>query len=159
MRRRILSIVFFFCGISPVLAGDFCPFLSDEDVERVTGRKQLFQLTSMPLPDEAGPLLDSGIARCIVFSGENSERLWENMFQQSGRTNLDRIPILDFGDKSYALHLEPRNEHEYPTALIVVTRGPDTAVISVRAMEGEPANAAQPQAIELAKLVMARLAH
>jgi len=141
----------------PVFAGKSCPFLANEDVERVTGRKLLFELTSISLPGGAGTLCDSDIARVVVFSGEDSEKLWENMLEQSGRGALDRIPVSEFGDNAYALHLEPRSEHEYPTALIVVNRGQHTAVVSVRAVEGESAKSAQPQAIELTKVVMAKL--
>jgi hypothetical protein len=157
MRLLVLTFIFLFCGVSLVLAGESCPFLTNDDVERVTGRKLLFELTSMQLPGGEGTLCDSDIARVVVFSGENSEKLWENMLEQSGRGSRERIPVSDFNDKAYALDLEPRNEHEYPTALIVVTQGPHTAAVSVRAVEGKPANSAQQQAIELTKMVIAKL--
>jgi hypothetical protein len=74
MRLLVLTFIFLFCGVSLVLAGESCPFLTNDDVERVTGRKLLFELTSMQLPGGEGTLCDSDIARVVVFSGENSER-------------------------------------------------------------------------------------
>jgi 3-deoxy-D-manno-octulosonic-acid transferase len=65
--------------------------------------------------------------------------------------------VSSLGDHAYVLHLAPRNEREYPTALVVVTSGTNTAAISVRAKEGQTAESAQPEAVELAKLVVSKL--
>lgn len=61
------------------------------------------------------------------------------------------------GEHAYVLHLTPRNEREYPTALVVVTSGTNTAAISVRAKEGQSAESAQPAAVELAEIVISKL--
>ena len=97
------------------------------------------------------------IVRVIVFSGENSENRWENMIKGYGRAQEKRIPLRGLGEKAYAIHLEPRGENEYPTALIVVTSKLYTAAVSVRAKDGEAAETAQPQATELARVVISRI--
>jgi hypothetical protein len=83
MRAGDMRSASLFClallGSTPAFASDACSYVTNEDVERVTGRKLLFQLTSMPLPDGAGTLCDSNIVRVIVLSGENSEQVWEKM--------------------------------------------------------------------------------
>ena len=61
------------------------------------------------------------------------------------------------GDHAYVLRLAPRNEREYPTALVVVTSGTNTAAISVRAKDGQSPESAEPEAVELAKIVMSKL--
>jgi hypothetical protein len=144
-------------GSTPVFASDACSYVANEDVERVTGRKLLFQLTSMPLPDGAGTLCDSNIVRVIVLSGENSEQVWEKMIKDAGREAEEPSSVSSLGDHAYVLHLAPRNEREYPTALVVATSGTNTVAISVRAKEGQSAESAQPAAVELAKIVISKL--
>ena len=144
-------------GSTPVFASDACSYVTNEDVEHVTGRKLLFQLTSMPLSDGAGTLCDSNIVRVIVLSGENSEQVWEKMIKDVGREAEERSPVSSLGEHAYVLHLAPRNEREYPTALVVVTSGTNTAAISVRAKEGQSAESAQSAAVELAEIVISKL--
>ena len=134
-----------------------CSFLTNAEIERITERKLLFKLTSMPLPNGIATVCDSDIVRVVVFSGENSEKHWEDMLKGFGREGQERIAISGLGDKAYALHLKPRTEHEYPTAITAVTIGAQLAVLSVRAKKGEPAESAQPQATELTKIVLGRL--
>lgn len=153
----VVTFVILLSASQPVLAEEPCPFLSNAELEEITGRKLLFKLTSMPLPDGAGTLCDSNVARVIVLSGDNSEGRWEDMMRGFGREPEERIPVPELGEKAYVVHLDPRKDNEYPTALIVVTSGSHTAAISVRAKEGEPAKSAQAQAIELAKIAISRL--
>ena len=51
------QIVVWSVCIQPLQAEEGCPFLSNAEVEELTGRKlELFKLTSMTLPDGAGTL-------------------------------------------------------------------------------------------------------
>lgn len=150
-----LSLALF--SSTPLFASDACSYLTNEEVERVTGRELLFKLTSVPLPNGAGTVCDSNIVRVIVLAGENSEQALKKMIKDFGREGEERFPVSDLGDRAYALHLKPRTEHERPTALVAVTSGVTTAAISVRAEEGQLAESAQPAAVELAKIVVSKL--
>jgi hypothetical protein len=101
----------------------------------------------MSLAGGAGALCDSDVVWVIVFSGENSKALWEELIKNSGRGEEERHPVSDLGDQAYALYPKPRNENEYPTAIIVVTIGQHTAAVSVRAQQNRPAESVQPQAV------------
>lgn len=139
----------------PVTEG--CSFLTNAEVEKITEDKLLFKLRSMPLPNGIGTVCDSDSVRLVVFSGENPEEHWEDMLKGFGREGEERIPISGLGDEAYGLYLEPRKESEHPTAVIAVTSGSQLAIVSVQAKDGEPAESMQPQATELAKIVLSRL--
>jgi hypothetical protein len=160
------SVVWFFGAQAPATAEgegtnaepiSVCSLVTKEDVERITGRQSLMGFTPMLMPGGTGALCDSDVVRVIVFSGENSERAWEELLKNSGRAQEQRYPISDLGDKAYALYPTPRNENEYPTALVVVPAALHTLAVSVRAQRGLPRESAQPQAIELARIILAKL--
>jgi hypothetical protein len=158
---RLTAITLLLVGsfaAQPLLAAEDCPYLTNTEVEEVTERELLlFKLTSMPLPEGAGTLCDSSIVRVIFLPGENSGSRLDEMMKGAGRDQEQRFPVPDLGETAYALHLEPRVETEYPTALVVVTSLSYTLGISVRAKDGEAAATAEPQALELAKLAIARI--
>jgi hypothetical protein len=146
------------CSVVPtsVLAAEGCPFLSDAEVEEVTGQELLFQFTEAPLPDGPGTLCDSSIVRVILLPGENSAGRWDGFMKGAGRDQEQRFPVPGFGD-AYALHLDPRADNEYPTALVVVTSDSYTLAVSVRAKDGEAAASAELQALELTKRAIQRV--
>jgi hypothetical protein len=72
---------------------------------------------------EIAAMLNSSIVRVVVLTGENSKQAWEKMIKDFGREDEERFPVSDLGDHAYALHLKPRTEHDYPTALVAVTSG------------------------------------
>ena len=84
--RALTAFVVWFVAIQPLQAEEGCPFLSNAEVEELTGRKlELFKLTSMTLPDGAGTLCDSEIARVVVLFGENSASRLDDMMKEFGR--------------------------------------------------------------------------
>jgi hypothetical protein len=154
----ITALLIWSFASQPLLAADGCPYLTNAEVEAVTERElELFKLSSMPLPDGAGTACDSSIVRVIVLVGENAVRQLDDMMKSVGRDQEEHFPVADLGEAAYALHLEPRNENEYPTALVVVTSASYTLGVSVRAKDGEAAATAVPQAVELAKLALTRV--
>jgi hypothetical protein len=143
-------------GCQPLLSAEGCPYLTDAEVEQVTGRQMLFELTSLPLPDGPGTICDSGIARVIFLPGGDALSRWDGLMKGAGRAEEARFPLPDL-DGAYALHLEPRAENEYPTAIVVVSTDAYLLAVSVRAGEGEAAATAQRGAIELTKLAQQRV--
>jgi hypothetical protein len=142
----------------PLLAAEGCPYLTDAEVEEVTGRElSLFKLTSLPLPDGAGTVCDSSIVRVLVLPGPDAGSRWEGMLTAAGRADEKRFSRPEVGEGAYALHLEPRAESESPTAVVVVTTDSYTLAVSVRAAEGRAAAAAEPEAIELLRFAEPRI--
>jgi len=134
-----------------------CSLFDKADAERITGRKALFGYKNLAFPDGSASICDSDSVRVIVFSGEGSENSWEKMLADSGRAGEERHAVTDFGEDAYVMYLQPRTEYEHPTALVVAHTGPHTVALSVQALEGQSAEAAEPQAVELTKIVLARL--
>jgi hypothetical protein len=144
-------------------AAEGCPYLTDEDVETATGEKlDLFKLEALPLPDGKGMVCESPVAGVIVLSGPDSAQRFLAMAEQNGRTLGDGVPVLELGADARAVFLEPRNENERPTSLVIVNAEDSTAVVSVKAPTGSlqtDATAAEltAQAVALAKIVMTKL--
>ncbi len=140
-----------------IVKTEACSFLTRADVDKVTRRPVLTGLTAMQLPNGAGILCDSNIARAIVFSGAKSEERWEDLLKGQGRETEERYPVPELGDRAYAVYPTPRNEYEYPTAIVVAPSERHTVVLSVRAPQGQSGQSVRPQAVELTNLVIVRL--
>lgn len=82
-----LTIVLFLLALSmpSASAAEGCPFLSDAEVEEVTGRELLLDLTSMALPDRSGTICDSSTVRVILLPGNDSAARWDGMMKGGGR--------------------------------------------------------------------------
>jgi hypothetical protein len=141
----------------PAVAEEGCPFLSDAEVEELTGRKQFLKLNAMQMPDGSGIVCESPIVTVLVLLGEDSESRWEELLQGAGRAETPRLPVEGLGDNAYALHFEPRTEYEYPTAAVVVTSESFTLGVSVEAEEGKAAETVHAQAVELAGIALSRV--
>jgi hypothetical protein len=160
VNARLASVVVALsCIAAPslALADEGCPFLTDAEVEDVTGEDLLFELRSAALPDGPGTLCDSDIVRVILLPGEDGAARWDGFMKGAGRDLDQRFPIAGLGEDAYALHLDPRADNEYPTALVIVTSAAYTLAVSVRAKNGDAAVTAEPHAIELTKLAIPRI--
>jgi hypothetical protein len=146
-------------SLSPGLAfaAEGCPFLTNADVEEVTARELLFELTSAPMPDGPGNFCDSGIVRVMLLTGDEAGTRWDGFLKGARRDKEQRFPVGDLGGDAYALRLDPRTDNEYPTALIVVTSASYLLAVSVRAENGEAAATVEPQALELTKRAIAQV--
>jgi hypothetical protein len=159
MWRPILTVLVFALGAAPAMAADGCPFLTDEELAKVEGRREiLFKLEHQPLPDGAGTLCVSAGVYVVYFRGPDSEQHFDKMLKESGREGEERVPLPELGERAYALFLEARDgKNESPTTVAVVPSEQGTAVVSVKTGHGEPAQSGKPQAIELIKIVLANL--
>lgn len=134
-----------------------CSLLSNSDVESVTGRRMVDAPHPTSLAGGAGSACTFHAAQLILFSGEKSEEHWEAFLRNFGLGNETRHPVPGLGDRAYAFYPKPQNASQDPNALVVVTVGQHTVAVSVAAEQGKPAESAQPQAVELATMVAAKL--
>jgi hypothetical protein len=134
-----------------------CNLLSNADVEKVTGQKMYSEPTPMALKGGAGALCGFDNAQVIVFSGSDSEVLWEEFLKAFGYNDVQKYPLSDLGDPAYAVYFEPKNEYQDGGTFVVVPSAKRTVAVSVSAKKGQPAESVQPQAVELTRLVLAKL--
>lgn len=130
-----------------------CTLLTNADIEKVTGRKMFTEATLML----GGALCGFDVAQLIVFLGEDAEQRWENMLKSFGHQNEKRFPVPELSDTAYAFYPKPKTEFEDTNAFVVVKADRQVVVLSVASEARQPAQAMQPQAIELTKIVLNKL--
>lgn len=74
-----------------------------------------------------------------------------------GHEKAERRPIAGVGEKAYSFYPKPRDKYEDTNAFVVVRQGQYVIAMSVAAPAGKTAESVQPQALELARLVLGRL--
>lgn len=146
-------------GVLPTMAGESdCPYLTNTDVEVVTGRKlEFFKMRGTPLPDDSGMICDSELVYILVLNGEGSVEKFEEMLKNTGRGLEQRTPVEGVADGAYTMTLEPRQESERLTAMVVAHVASHLAAVSVRVESGKSSDVSQAEAIELAKIVLSHL--
>jgi hypothetical protein len=130
-----------------------CDLLPNTDVVRVTGRKSYVE----PERISGGFGCGYDAAQLLIYTGDNPEQSWEGTMKTFGHDKAQRFPIAGLGEKAYSFYPRPRNEYEDTNAFVVIKQGRYVIAMSVAAPKGKTAESVQPQAIELAKIVLARL--
>lgn len=130
-----------------------CSLLSRAEVEMATGQKSYTE----PEPVRGGSGCGYDNAQLLIYTGSDSESQWEATVRAFGHDKAPRTAIAGLGDKAYSLYPMPRDKYEDTSAFVVVKRGNYTIAMSVAAPPGKTAQSVQPQALELAKLVLSRL--
>lgn len=129
-----------------------CQLLSTAEVERVTGQKG----TADPLPSAggAGCLWDSAQLHVVT---DNLEQRIDTMTKSFGQRGAKPVPIQGLGEKALSFAPEPRDKYDDRVVYVVVKQGRYLVQTSVLVPKGKSAQAVQPQAVELAKLVLPKL--
>ena len=110
-----------------------------------------------PLPDDSGMICDSELVYILVLNGEGSVEKFEEMLKNTGRGLEQRTPVEGVADGAYTMTLEPRQESERLTAMVVAHVASHLAAVSVRVESGKSSDVSQAEAIELAKIVLSHL--
>ena len=135
-----------------------CSLLTKAEVERAAGRR--FHDDPEPMGLAGGGSVcayGTGKAQIILFSGERSGERLDALIKNFGHENAQRHPVPGIGDGAYVIYPRPRNQYEDRVAFIVVRAGRHALGISLAADGSKPAEAAQPDLVELAKAVVAKL--
>ena len=133
-----------------------CSLLSKTDVAGVTQRTQFTDPDLTPLAG-GGSACTFDNAQLVLFSGANSDDLWNAYLKNFGHQNDTRHPVSGIGDGAYFFYPKPRDQYEGVNAVVVVHVGQHTLAVSVEAEQGNSADSVQPQALALAKMVWAKL--
>lgn len=138
---------------TPAPVPNACQLLPNADVVRVTGQKSYVD----PEPIGGGTGCGYENAQLLIYAGPNAEQQWETTMKTFGHDKAPRAPITGLGEKAYALFPKPRNQYQDTSAFVVAKQGIYLLAMSVAAPSGKTAQSVQPQALELAKLVLAKL--
>ena len=130
-----------------------CDLLPNADVVRVTGQRSY--VAPERIGDGYGCSYDA--AQLLIYTGDNAEQSWEGTMKTFGHDKAQRFPIAGVGEKAYAFYPKPRDQYEDTNAFVVARQGQYVVALSVAAPKGKTAQMVQPQALELAKIVLAKL--
>ena len=150
---RTLSILFF--AVWGTLFGQMnaCQLLPGAEVVRVTGQKSL----TPPEPIGNGYGCGYDNAQLLIYTGDKAEANWEGTMKNFGHDKAQRLPLSGVGEKAYSFYPKPRDQYEDSNAFVVVKQGKYVIAMSVAAPKGKTPQATQPQALELAKIALAKL--
>jgi hypothetical protein len=138
-------------------AVEACSLLTKAEVERAAGRRFYDDPEPMRLAGGSVCAYGTGKAQIILFSGERSGERLDALIKNYGHENAQRHPVPGVGDGAYVIYPRPRNQYEDRVAFIVVRAGRHALGISLAADGSKPAEAVQPNLVELAKAVVAKL--
>ena len=103
-----------------------------------------------------GSVCGFGNGQILLLSGARVRRLRPACWRASAsRTCPD--PVEGLGDGAFALFFDPEDKYQDHGATVVFGAGPPTVSVTVYADEGQPAEAALPQAMAVAQAVATKL--
>ena len=134
---------------------DACALMSRDEFQALTGKTEYTDPTGMPWG--SGTVCGFGNGQILLFTGEDSKGAFDQMLASFGQQDLPRSPVEGLGEGAFALFFDPENPYQDHGAFVVFGAGPPTVAVTVYADEKEPAEAALPQAMAVAKAVAAKL--
>ncbi|MFO1141196.1 MAG: hypothetical protein U1E59_02210 [Amaricoccus sp.] len=135
---------------------DACGLMSRDDFQRFTGKTEYTDPTGMPWG--GGTVCGFGNGQIILLTEANATQVMEG-FLESAEKDLvaPRTPVDGLGDGAFSVLFDPEDKYQDHGAFVVFGDGPPTIAVTVYAEDGEPAEAALPAAMTVAKAVAAKL--
>jgi len=134
-----------------------CGLLTKAQVEKEIGRKLFGEQEGMRIGGGAVCDFDGGEAQVMLFTGANSQANWEGMLKRFGHENTTRTPVPGLGAPAYVIYPPPKNQYQETVAMVVVTIGQGTLIVSSSVNKGEPPENALAPTIALTRLVLPKL--
>jgi hypothetical protein len=134
---------------------DACALISREEFEALTGKPSYSDPTGMPWGGGSVCGFDNG--QIMLFPGEGSRATFDQFLAGFGQQDLPRTPIEGLGPDAFALFYDPESEYQDHGAMVVFGAGPPTVSVTVYAEDGEPPEAALPEAMAVARAVAEKL--
>ncbi|HJR34888.1 MAG TPA: hypothetical protein VJ817_08080 [Gemmatimonadales bacterium] len=134
-----------------------CGLLTKAQVEKEIGRKLYSGPEGMRIGGGVVCDFDGGEAQVMLFTGTNSEANWEGMLKRFGHEKAKRTPVPGLGAPAYVIYPPPKNQYQETVAMLVVTIGQGTLIVSSSVNKGEPAEKALAPTIALTRLVLPKL--
>lgn len=79
------------------------------------------------------------------------------MLKRFGHENVKRTSVPDLGAPAFVIYPPPKNKYQETVAMVVVSTGQGTLVVSSSVKEGDPAGKALGPTVALVKLVLPKL--
>ena len=136
-------------------AVDPCSLMTGDEFAALAGRPAFGEPEAMALGAGAVCGYDGG--QIVLFSGATAWQDWERVMQAFGQQDAARTPVPELGEDAYALLVEPANAYQSPAAFVVFGAGPHAVAVSVDGEDGQPPEAALPNAVGVAEAVAAKL--
>jgi len=137
-------------------AADACALMSRDEFQGLTGKPEFTDPTPMPWGGD-GSVCGFGNGQILLLSGAESPAAFDRMLAGFGQQDLPRTPVEGLGDGAFALFFDPEDKYQDHGATVVFGAGPPTVAVTVYADEGQPAEAALPQAMAVAQAVATKL--
>ena len=134
-----------------------CGLLTKAQVEKEIGRKLYGETSGMRLGGGAVCDFDGGEAQVMLFTGPKAAANWEAMLKRFGHQNVKRTPVPGLGAPAYVIYPPPKNKYQETVAMVVVSTGQGTLVVSSSVKEGDPAEKALGPTVAMVKLVLPKL--
>ena len=132
-------------------APNACQLLPTVEVERVTGEKSEFA----PVPAEVGAACLWSNVKLYVY-GDTADQRIAAATKEFGLQKAKPVPVAGLGEKAMAFAPQPA-KGEDKLVYVLAKQGRYLVNVSVVVPAGKTADVAQGQAVELAKLVVAKL--
>jgi len=134
-----------------------CALLTAAEFQQITGRTLYFEPEAMSLDRGAGSSCGYETGQLIVYSGNDSQKSWENLLARYEYAETPRTPVADLGDHAYSFLPTPHNKYEDTNAFVVVSKGQVTFAVSVATLGSETAEQVLPLALQLARSIVVKL--
>ena len=137
---------------APVPAPNACELLNTVDVERVTGEKSEFA----PVPAEVGAACLWEHVKLHIAVDTVDQRI-ATATKDFGLQGAKPVPIAGVGEKAMAFAPQPKDKSEDKFVYVLVKQGRYLVNVSVLIPKGKTAELVQPQAVEIAQIVLGQL--
>jgi hypothetical protein len=134
--------------------GDACALMGNDEFTALTGRAAYTDPT--PMAFGAGSVCGFDGGQIILFEGDGAMASLEQVWESFGAAG-DRTPVPELGPEAYAFFVEAETEYQDHGTFVAFTAGLHAVAVTVYADDGQPADAALPQAVSVAKAAAAKL--
>lgn len=138
-------------------AVEACSLLTKAEVEKATGRRFRGGPESLEFAGASVCAYGDGEAQIILYSGAGSGERLDALIRNFGNGNEQRHPVPGVGDGAYIIYPTPQNQYQDKAAAVVARAGRHALGITLAAEGSQPAEAARPGVVELAKAAAAKL--
>jgi hypothetical protein len=135
---------------------DACALVSRDEFQTLTGKTEYTDPTGMPW--SGGTVCGFGNGQIILLPQADSTQVMDRFLASAEKDLVSpRAAVEGLGDGAFSVLFDPDDPYQDHGAFVVFGAGPPTVAVTVYAGDGEPAEAALPQAIAVAKAVAAKL--
>ena len=135
---------------------DACALVSRDEFQALTGKTEYTDPTGMPWSGGTVCGFDNG--QIILLPAADSTEAMDRFLASAEKDLISpRTPVDGLGPGAFSVLFDPEDKYQDHGAFVVFGAGPPTVAVTIYAQEGEPAEAALPQAMAVAEAVAAKL--